>query len=219
MKVVFKVTHNPFRLNKTPHSYFSISSIIKLLLFKVLDPEMVAAAAVEAAKSVARQKKEEEEEKVEKEKKEEKKEEEEEKKVEEKVVRINSEIKPIVSRTVTATSTLRPERKWKRKQKKEKETTIMRSTTKPSELQKFLAKRGFSSSSSRVSVNVVLLLFLLLVPSSRFSVNVVLLLFFLLVPSSRVSVNAVLLFSLLLLVPALPHHTCHITQLFPLPPR
>ena len=151
---------------------------------------VAAAAAVEAAKSVAREKK--EKEKVEKEGKGEK---------EEKVVRINSEIKPIVSHTVTATSTLRPERKWKRKQKKEKETTIMRSTRKPSELQKFLAKRGFSSSSSRVSINVVLLLF------------------FLLVPSSRVSVNAVLLFSLLLLVPALPYHGCHITQLFPLPPR
>ena len=53
MKVVFKVTHNPFRLNKTPHSYFSRYSITKLILFKVLDPEMVAAAAaVEAAKSV-----------------------------------------------------------------------------------------------------------------------------------------------------------------------
>ena len=155
---------------------------------------VAAAAAVEAAKSVAREKKEEKEEK------EEKKEKEEEEK-EEKVVRINSEIKPIVSHTVTATSTLRPGRKWKRKQKKEKETTIMRSTRKPSELQKFLAKRGFSSSSSRVSINVVLLLF------------------FLLVPSSRVSVNAVLLFSLLLVVPALPYHTCHITQLFPLPPR
>ena len=194
MKVVFKVTHNPFRLNKTPHSYFSRSrSINKLLLFKVLDPEMVAAAAaVEAAKSVAREKKEEKEKKEEEEKVEEE---------EMKVVRINSEIKPIVSHTVTATSTLRPERKWKRKQKKEKETKIMRSTTKPSELQKFLAKRGFSSSSSRVSENVVIILF------------------FLLVPSSRVSVNAVLLFSLLLVVPALPYHTCHITQLFPLPPR
>merc|ERR1712107_784312 len=56
---------------------------------------------------------------------------------EEKVVRINSEIKPIVSHTVIATSTLRPVRKWKRKQKKEKETTIMRSTRKPSELQSF----------------------------------------------------------------------------------
>merc|ERR1719350_2390216 len=112
----------------------------------------------------------------------EKKEEEEEKEVEmekeEKVVRINSEIKPIVSHTVTATSTLRPERKLKRKQKKEKETIIMRSTSKPSELQKFLAKRGFSSSSSRVSINVVLLIFFLLVP-------------------------------------ALPYHGCHITQLFP----
>ena len=141
---------------------------------------VAAAAAVEAAKSFAREKK----------------------KEEEKVVRINSEIKPIVSHTVTATSTLRPERKWKRKQKKEKETTIMRSTTKPSELQKFLAKRGFSSSSSRVSVNAFLLLFLLLVPSSRVSVNAVLLLFF-----------------FLLVVPALPYHGCHITQLFPLPPR
>lgn len=187
MKVVFKVTLNPFRLNKTPHSYFSRYSITKLILFKVLDPEMVAAAAaVEAAKSIAREKKEEEEEKM------------------EKVVRINSEIKPIVSHTVTATSTLRPERKWKRKQKKAKETIIMRSTTKPSELQKFLAKRGFSSSSSRVSINVVLIL-----------------LFFLLVPArDRVFVNVVLiLFFFLLVVPALPCHGCHITQLFPLPPR
>ena len=110
---------------------------------------VAAAAAVEAAKSVAREKKMEEQEEME------------EKEEMEKVVRINSEIKPIVSHTVTATSTLRPERKWKRKQKKEKETIMMRSTTKPSELQKFLAKRGFSSSSSRVSVNAVLFFFLL----------------------------------------------------------
>ena len=185
MKVVFKVTHNLFRLNKTFHFKFIKIFETKLLLFKVLDPEMVAAAAaVEAAKSVAREKEEKEEEKK------------------EKVVRINSEIKPIVSHTVTATSTLRPERKWKRKQKKEKETIIMRSTRKPSELQKFLAKRGFSSSSSRVSINVVLLLFFLLVVPAR----------------DRVFVNVVLLI-FFLLVPALPYHGCHITQLFPLPPR
>ena len=108
------------------------------VVFKVLDPEMVA-AAVEAAKSVGRVNSEE-------------------------VIRINSEIKPIVSTKKSVTTTERPEGERRRK-RKEKEAS-QRSTTKPSELQKFLAKRGFSSSSSRgpESPKALTLLFLLLLP-------------------------------------------------------
>ena len=108
------------------------------VVFKVLDPEMVA-AAVEAAKSVGRVNSDE-------------------------VIRINSEIKPIVSTETSETKTERQEGERRRKGK-EKEARS-RSTTKPSELQKFLAKRGFSSSSSRgpVSPKTLILLFLLLLP-------------------------------------------------------
>ena len=108
------------------------------VVFKVLDPEMVA-AAVEAAKSIGRVNSEE-------------------------VIRINSEIKPIVSTKTSLTTTERPELERSRKRKRKEKEARSRSTTKPSELQKFLAKRGFSSSSSRgpVSPRALVLLFLLL---------------------------------------------------------
>ena len=108
------------------------------VVFKVLDPEMVA-AAVEAAKSVGRVNSDE-------------------------VIRINSEIKPIVSTKTSLTTTERPELERSRKRKRKEKEARSRSTTKPSELQKFLAKRGFSSSSSRgpVSPRALVLLFLLL---------------------------------------------------------
>ena len=110
------------------------------VVFKVLDPEMVA-AAVEAAKSVERVKSEE-------------------------VIRINSEIKPIVSSKTLVTTTERAEQERRRKRKRKEKETSLKSTTKPSELEKFLAKRGFSSSSSRGSLSqkTLLLLFLMLLP-------------------------------------------------------
>ena len=110
------------------------------VVFKVLDPEMVA-AAVEVAKSVERVKSAE-------------------------VIRINSEIKPIVS-TEMATTRDRPEQKRRRKKKLKEKNASLKSTiatTKSSELQKFLAKRGFSSSSSRGTVSLFLLLVLMLPP-------------------------------------------------------
>ena len=111
------------------------------VVFKVLDPEMVA-AAVEVAKSVERVKSAE-------------------------VIRINSEIKPIVSTEMATTTTERPERERRRKKKLKEKNASLKSTiatTKPSELQKFLAKRGFSSSSSRGTVSLFLLLVLTLPP-------------------------------------------------------
>ena len=112
------------------------------VVFKVLDPEMVA-AAVEAAKSVERVKSEEQE-----------------------VIRINSEIKPIVSSKTLVTITERAEQERRRKRKRKEKETSLKSTTKTSELEKFLAKRGFSSSSSRGSLSqkTLLLLFLMLLP-------------------------------------------------------
>ena len=112
------------------------------VVFKVLDPEMVA-AAVEAAKSVERVKSEEQE-----------------------VIRINSEIKPIVSSKTLVTTTERAEQERRRKRKRKEKETSLKSTTKTSELEKFLAKRGFSSSSSRGSLSqkTLLLLFLMLLP-------------------------------------------------------
>ena len=114
------------------------------VVFKVLDPEMVA-AAVEAAKSVERVNS------------------------EEQVIRINSEIKPIVSTKMSATTTERADREGRRKRKRKENETSLKSTTKPSELQKFLAKRGFSSSSSRgpLSQKTLILLLLLLLPHQR----------------------------------------------------
>ena len=111
------------------------------VVFKVLDPEMVA-AAVEAAKSVERVN------------------------LDLEVIRINSEIKPIAVSTKTSEKTTeradREQRRRKRKRKEKEES--LKSTTKPSELQKFLAKRVFSSSSSRgpVSPKALILLFILL---------------------------------------------------------
>ena len=116
------------------------------VVFKVLDPEMVA-AAVEAAKSVERRVN-----------------------LDLEVIRINSEIKPIIVTTKTsATTTERADRERRRKRKRKEKEESLKSTTKPSELQKFLAKRGFSSSSSRgpVSPKALILLFLLLFPQQH----------------------------------------------------
>ena len=109
------------------------------VVFKVLDPEMVA-AAVEAAKSVERVN------------------------LDLEVIRINSEIKPIVSTKTSEKTTERADRERRRKRKRKEKEESFKSTTKPSELQKFLAKRGFSSSSSRgpVSPKALILLFILL---------------------------------------------------------
>ena len=117
------------------------------VVFKVLDPKMVA-AAVEAAKSVERRVN-----------------------LDLEVIRINSEIKPIIVTTKTsATTTERADRERRRKRKRKENEESPRSTTKPSELQKFLAKRGFSSSSSRGPVSpkaLILLFFLLLLPQHQ----------------------------------------------------
>ena len=120
-----------------------------MVFFKVLDPKMVAAAAsVEAAKSVERRVN-----------------------LDSEVIRINSEIKPIAVSTKTAEKTTeRPDREKRKKRKRKEKEASLKSETKPSELQKFLAKRGFSSSSSRGPVSpkaLILLIFLLLLPHQR----------------------------------------------------
>jgi len=110
------------------------------VVFKVLDPEMVA-AAVESERKAGE------------------------------VIRINTEIKPILvstkkSETTTTTTTVRSEGERIRKRKRKEKEARLRSTTKPSELQKFLAKRGFSSSSSRgFPLSQKTLFFLFLIPN------------------------------------------------------